>query len=121
MVSQRCEAWICIPQDHPALPGHFPGAPVVPGVVVLDELLGAAERQLGRALTLAGLPQAKFLSPLLPAQQARCVIEIEGARLAFRIEHEGRLIARGSLMLTEPAAGGPPAVGAGPSPNGTRR
>jgi 3-hydroxyacyl-[acyl-carrier-protein] dehydratase len=30
-----------ISADHPSLPGHFPDAPLVPGVVILDEVLGA--------------------------------------------------------------------------------
>ena len=29
--------------DHPSLPGHFPGAPLVPGVVILDEVIAALE------------------------------------------------------------------------------
>jgi 3-hydroxyacyl-[acyl-carrier-protein] dehydratase len=99
MTSERCEVWICIPKDHPALPGHFPGAPLVPGVVALDALVSAAERQLGRALRIAGLAQAKFLAPLLPEQQACCAIEIDGARVDFRIEQAGRPIARGSFTL----------------------
>ena len=28
---------------HPCLPGHFPGSPLVPGVVVLDQVLAAIE------------------------------------------------------------------------------
>ncbi|RBC43168.1 hypothetical protein BRN41_12545, partial [Xanthomonas oryzae pv. oryzae] len=32
-----------VPHDHPCLPGHFPGRPVVPGVVVLDHVLQAVE------------------------------------------------------------------------------
>ncbi len=106
MIRERREAWVCVPVDHPALPGHFPGAPVVPGVVLLDELLNAAERQRGRALRIAGLARAKFLSPLLPAQPAHCQVEIDGARLAFHVEHAGRVIAQGVFLL---------AVEAGPS------
>jgi 3-hydroxyacyl-[acyl-carrier-protein] dehydratase len=30
--------------DHPALAGHFPGFPIVPGVVLLDETLHAIEQ-----------------------------------------------------------------------------
>jgi len=99
MMRERCEVCICIPGDHPALPGHFPGAPVVPGVVVLDALVSAAERQLGRMLPIAGLAQAKFLAPLLPQQQVCCAIEVDAERLDFRIEHAGRLIASGSFTL----------------------
>jgi 3-hydroxyacyl-[acyl-carrier-protein] dehydratase len=98
-MSRSCEAWICIPKEHPALPGHFPGAPVVPGVVMLGELVSAAERELGRALSVTGMPQVKFLSPLLPEQQALCALEIEDSRLTFRIEHAGRLVARGTFTL----------------------
>jgi 3-hydroxymyristoyl/3-hydroxydecanoyl-(acyl carrier protein) dehydratase len=35
-MSERHEATFAVPASHPSLPGHFPGAPVVPGVVVLD-------------------------------------------------------------------------------------
>ena len=30
--------------DHPSLPGHFPGAAIVPGVVILDEIVAALAR-----------------------------------------------------------------------------
>ncbi len=46
--------------DHPALPGHFPGNPVVPGVVILEQLFAAlGEVHPGRTCT--GVRRMKFL------------------------------------------------------------
>ena len=59
-----------IDADHPALPGHFPGHPVVPGVVVLDRVLAAIEATHG-PLGALRLPQVKFVQPLLPGEAAR--------------------------------------------------
>jgi 3-hydroxymyristoyl/3-hydroxydecanoyl-(acyl carrier protein) dehydratase len=39
-----------IDANHPALAGHFPGRPIVPGVVLLDETLHAIEQTLPQAL-----------------------------------------------------------------------
>jgi 3-hydroxymyristoyl/3-hydroxydecanoyl-(acyl carrier protein) dehydratase len=35
---------LCFASDHPALAGHFPGHPIIPGVLLLDEALHALER-----------------------------------------------------------------------------
>ena len=56
--------------DHPCLPGHFPGRPVVPGVVLLDQVVGAIEAAHG-PLPALRLPQVKFARPLLPGEAAR--------------------------------------------------
>jgi 3-hydroxymyristoyl/3-hydroxydecanoyl-(acyl carrier protein) dehydratase len=98
-MSVRFTASIRVAKDHPALAGHFPGRPVVPGVLVLDRLLEAAEAQLGRALRVAGLTHAKFPAPLLPEEEARASFQIDDCRLDFEIEHDGRLIARGVFQL----------------------
>lgn len=57
-----------IPADHPSLAGHFPGMPIVPGVVLLDAALEAIGRALGRDLSDCRIASAKFLSPVLPGQ-----------------------------------------------------
>src|SRR3546814_5615986 len=38
---------LVIGDDHPALPGHFPGRPIVPGVVIVDRVLDAIEAAQG--------------------------------------------------------------------------
>ena len=74
-----------IPAGHPCLPGHFPGAPVVPGVVILDEVMRAAG-----AMSLAW---AKFHAPLLPEEEF--AIRIEGQK--FSVRRGDTLIATGAL------------------------
>jgi 3-hydroxymyristoyl/3-hydroxydecanoyl-(acyl carrier protein) dehydratase len=58
---------IIIGEAHPSLPGHFPGRPIVPGVLLLAEVFARlAEAHPGFAV--AGLQQAKFLRPLRPGE-----------------------------------------------------
>jgi 3-hydroxyacyl-[acyl-carrier-protein] dehydratase len=103
-MTARYTASIRVARDHPALAGHFPGQPVVPGVLVLDRLLEAAETQLGHALRIAGLAHAKFATPLLPEEEAQASFRIDDRRLDFEIEHDGRLIARGIFQLAAEGA-----------------
>jgi 3-hydroxyacyl-[acyl-carrier-protein] dehydratase len=100
MSATRTVARFRIDADHPALPGHFPGHPVVPGVVVLEEVLLAAERAFG-ATALLGVPQAKFMSPLRPGIEAEVVLEAAGGATKFTVTAGGATIAQGTLELGE--------------------
>lgn len=106
-----------IDADHPALPGHFPGRPVVPGVVVLDRVLAAIEAASGAAhgpLGALRLPQVKFVQPLLPGEAARIEVEpvaagpvaTEGAppRWRFRVLRGDTVVASGEVQATGVAA-----------------
>jgi 3-hydroxymyristoyl/3-hydroxydecanoyl-(acyl carrier protein) dehydratase len=86
-----------IEADHPSLPGHFPGNPVVPGVVLLDCVAAALERC--GAGTLGRILAVKFLAPLLPEQDAELSLNLSGARVRFRIEREGTPILTGEGEL----------------------
>jgi 3-hydroxyacyl-[acyl-carrier-protein] dehydratase len=91
-----------IPADHPSLPGHFPGRPLVPGVVVLERVVEAIEATHGPLRPLR-LPQVKFLQPLLPGERA-CIelarIEPDGAapRWRFRVLRGATLISSGDII-----------------------
>lgn len=91
-----------IAADHPSLAGHFPGRPIVPGVLLLQRVIEAIEARHGPLPPLQ-LPQVKFLQPLLPGQQAQ--IEVQGAapRWRFRVSCAGRLLASGEIVGADQA------------------
>lgn len=91
-----------IPADHPSLPGHFPGHPVVPGVVVLEEVLAALAARLDALPSTLTLVQVKFVQPLLPEQIAEIALEGAAPAWRFQVRRADALIASGSLRL-EPA------------------
>lgn len=95
-------ACFTIDADHPALPGHFPGRPVVPGVVVLDRVLAAIEAAHG-PLGALRLPQVKFVRPLLPGETARIELEAlatadAAPRWRFRVLHGEATVATGEVQ-----------------------
>jgi 3-hydroxyacyl-[acyl-carrier-protein] dehydratase len=98
-VTATHEAALLVAPGHPALAGHFPGRPIVPGVVLLDCVLREAEQWLGRPLQVTALPQAKFTAPLLPQERAQMQLQLDGRELRFRIARAGTVIAQGALRL----------------------
>ena len=92
-----------IPGAHPCLAGHFPGCPIVPGVLLLEHALAAIEAAHG-PLPALRLPQVKFLQPLLPGEPAQVEFEAVGTdaadarRWRFRVlRGDGALLASGEV------------------------
>tara|TARA_R110000868_G_scaffold99204_1_gene273111 strand:- start:9373 stop:10980 length:1608 start_codon:yes stop_codon:yes gene_type:complete len=84
-----------VPDSHPALAGHFPGNPVVPGVVVLDYAL----RALGLE-TANQFRSVKFKGILRPMQT--CVVEKTQTThgVEIRCHIDGREIMRAEMTTT---------------------
>jgi acyl-CoA synthetase (AMP-forming)/AMP-acid ligase II/3-hydroxymyristoyl/3-hydroxydecanoyl-(acyl carrier protein) dehydratase len=95
--------------SHPSLPGHFPGRPVVPGVLILDHVLVGVRERTGR--DVARLPRVKFASPLLPEESARVQFTQREGSLSFRVSalRDGvhQAIAEGSVVLAPLAEASP--------------
>ncbi len=96
----------CVPlpiaADHPAFAGHFPGRPIVPGVVLLDEVLHAIGASTGVELARCTIASAKFLSPVSPGEPvALCFEAAANNSLRFELSSGERLVATGSIRLQE--------------------
>lgn len=90
---------VTISADHPALAGHFPGLPVLPGVLLLDETLCALEVDGAVAVTQWRIGRAKFFKPVRPGE----TLLVEHERLAngcvrFSISSHGVAVAEGMLV-----------------------
>ena len=49
--------------------GHFPGNPILPAIVQVRAVVSLAEEEGGKALRLAAVRSAKFLSPIRPDEE----------------------------------------------------
>jgi 3-hydroxymyristoyl/3-hydroxydecanoyl-(acyl carrier protein) dehydratase len=92
--------------DHPSLPGHFPGHPVVPGVLLLDLALDliAAELQCQglECQGPAGIASVKFTAAVRPGQE----IEVRhgpprNGSVAFACHCDGALALHGTALLRQ--------------------
>jgi 3-hydroxyacyl-[acyl-carrier-protein] dehydratase len=89
--------------DHPVFAGHFPGKPMVPGVLLLDAALHAAQAGINREQGTAWRCQigsAKFLSPVLPGETLviSCTPTSSG-HTRFDISGQGRQVATGTFTF----------------------
>jgi acyl-coenzyme A synthetase/AMP-(fatty) acid ligase len=98
-----------IPADHPALPGHFPGHPIVPGVMLLDHAIDA----IGAALDIPAdtnatdtwrLSAAKFLSPAAPGEALDLAFDTQASgSIRFTVRAGERDVASGTLAFKHSA------------------
>ncbi len=65
-----------IAADHPTGAGHFPGNPIIPGALLLAEVLRCIEQSESARFASCTVKAAKFLHPVRPGD----MIEIEYAR-----------------------------------------
>ena len=92
------ESTLHVAADHPAFAGHFPGQPILPGVVLLAEALHAISQATGRGAERWTLASAKFLRPVTPGTAltlSHTVSESGGVR--FEVRAAAIVVASGTL------------------------
>ena len=82
---KKIVAWKGVTMNEPFFPGHFPGRPVMPGVLILEALAQAAgllammslgPEQRGKLTYLMGIDAARFRKPVVPGDRLELHVEI---------------------------------------------
>lgn len=87
-----------IAADHPALAGHFPGLPIVPGVVLLDETLHAIEQALATEALSWHIGNVKFHHVARAGEELLLDFESQAdERVHFELHASELLVASGTV------------------------
>jgi acyl-CoA synthetase (AMP-forming)/AMP-acid ligase II len=90
---------LTIPAEHPALAGHFPGIPVLPGVLLLDEVVRMVESDGGLGGGRWRIGAAKFVKPVRPGETLTLGHEpLPNGSIRFNILRAGQPVAHGVLV-----------------------
>ena len=81
-------------------PGHFPGDPVVPGVLQLDWAMEMCADLCGEEKQIAEIVSLRFLTPIRPQNHFRIHVGVEQEqRMTFRIWNEDNQFTKGRIRL----------------------
>ena len=75
--------------NEPFFVGHFPGLPIMPGVLIVEAiaqaggalLLTEVEDRENKIMVFTGIDRAKFRRPVSPGDQLRLEVEVKGWRV----------------------------------------
>jgi 3-hydroxyacyl-[acyl-carrier-protein] dehydratase len=99
-----CQARLAFPPDFVGFQGHFPDNPVLPGVCLIEAVLGVLETAQGTMLRLRRVASAKFREPVKPGQllEIDCASSAEdrGLKVRAQISSAGARVAEIVLHVT---------------------
>ena len=96
-----------VSMNEPFFQGHFPGEPVMPGVLLLEGMaqaggilafLGVPEKQKKKLVLFAGIDKARFRRTVVPGDQV--VFKLEMVKMSGKAYVEDQVAAEADLMAT---------------------
>lgn len=92
-----------VPLNHAAFAGHFPGTPILPGVVLLDVALNIIAETYQLTLDECEIGSVKFLSPVSPGDTLAFHHErLTSGTIRFEIRSAETLVASGTILPSPP-------------------
>jgi len=108
---QRIVALKNVTMNEPFFQGHFPGAPVMPGVLIIEALAQAGAVLLlsdipdraSKLVYFTGIDDARFRRPVVPGDQIRLSMEVlklrsRTCKMRGTAEVDGELVAEAEIM-----------------------
>jgi len=100
--------------NEPFFPGHFPGHPVMPGVLIIEAMaqvtailayVSSDDSARSKFPYFVGIDNARFRKPVVPGDQLRLEIEAVGCKRGFwtfsgKVQVAGKLVAEAELKVT---------------------
>jgi beta-hydroxyacyl-ACP dehydratase FabZ len=100
--------------NEPFFAGHFPGAPIMPGVLIIEAMAQAGgilfavsqpEEKRGRPVYFMGMDKVKFRKPVVPGDQLIFEVKIlnmrsKAVKMSGVATVEGKCVAEAELMAT---------------------
>ncbi len=91
-----CRSTVHLLRESPVFEGHFPSAPVVPGVCMLQMIKEQLEEQTEKSLRLVRAANIKFLSIINPIENPDLVLDI-----LYDFAEDGTITAEGSISFQD--------------------
>ncbi len=112
---ERVVACKNVSSNEPFFPGHFPGQPLMPGVLICEALAQAAAllahhtlkgEESNKVVVLSGIDGARFRRPVLPGDQLRLEVRVLRRRAPLWkfqavAKVEGVVVVEAELLLSE--------------------
>ncbi|OGT30362.1 MAG: hypothetical protein A3E87_01360 [Gammaproteobacteria bacterium RIFCSPHIGHO2_12_FULL_35_23] len=89
--------YFLIPNNHPSLSGHFPGNPIVPGVVILQHVLSLLTDNITKQ-NIHEVSKIKFITPLLIDVQSEVIFKKARPKIIkFEVLQNNQTVVTGNI------------------------